>query len=195
MMCLPGMNNRMPEGLACHMHRSRKLRGMVMRDVIRRLTMKAAAYEIGNTMHKGNSSEAIVLAAYTRAGFLVSVPFGGGGAYDLIVDTGMRLLKVQVKTGRHQKGRLLYNGRRRIKDSNQNGMRRYRSDEVDVFAVYDPEGDSLYAAPPTAMATEGCLRLEPVLNGQQKLIRWARNYTWEKHIAELQSESLVVQDC
>jgi hypothetical protein len=68
-------------------------------------------------------------------------------------------------------------------------MRRYRTDEVDVFAVYDPEADILYAAPPSAMATEGCLRLEPVLNGQQKFIRWARDYTWEKHISELQSES------
>lgn len=151
--------------------------------------MDDAAYSIGNTMHKGNSSEAIVLAAYTRAGFFVSVPFGGGSAYDLIVDTGMRLLKVQVKTGWRRTGCLLYTGRRRIKDSNQNGMRRYRTDEVDIFAVYDPETDNLYAVPPTAMITQGCLRLEPVLNGQQKFVRWARDYTWEKHIAELQSES------
>jgi hypothetical protein len=143
-----------------------------------------------STMHKGNSSEAIGLAAYTRAGFLVSVPFGSGGAYDLIVDTGVRLLKVQVKTGWHRNGRLLYNGRRRIKDSHQNGMRRYRSGEVDVFVVYDPEADNLYVAPPTAMGVGGCLRLEPVLNGQQKFIRWARDYTWEKQIAELRSESL-----
>src|SRR5205085_9465623 len=110
--------------------------------------MKGAAYEIGNTMHKGNSSEAIALAAYTRAGFLVSLPFGGGSAYDLIVDTGSRLLKVQVKTGWRRTGCLNYKGRRRIKDSNQNGTRRYRADEVDIFVVYDPGGDTLYAVPP-----------------------------------------------
>jgi len=33
--------------------------------------------------------------------------------------------------------------------------------------------------------SDGCLRLSPSLNGQQKLIRWAADYTWEKHIAEL----------
>jgi hypothetical protein len=152
--------------------------------------MKATVYEIGNTMCKGNSSEAIALAAYTRAGFLVSLPFGGGSAYDLIVDTGARLLKVQVKTGRRQTGCLKYNGRRRIKDSNQNGMRRYRADEVDVFVIYDPKADTLYAAPPNAMGIDGSLRIEPVLNGQQKLIRWARDYTWEKHVAQLRSETL-----
>jgi hypothetical protein len=65
-------------------------------------------------------------------------------------------------------------------------MRRYRIDEVDFFAVYDPQSDKIYAVPSTAMAVEGCLRIDPVLNGQQKLIRWAADYTWEKHVAELQ---------
>jgi hypothetical protein len=46
----------------------------------------------------GNASESIVLTAYISAGFFVSVPFGNGCAYDLVVDTGTRLLKVQVKT-------------------------------------------------------------------------------------------------
>jgi hypothetical protein len=150
--------------------------------------MNKEVYSIGNTIHKGNSSEAIVLAAYVRAGFLVSVPFGSGGAYDLIVDTGVRLLRVQVKTGWRNKGCLLYKGRRRIKDSRYNGMRRYRVDEVDFFAVYDPQGDKIYVVPSAAMSIDGYLRLEPVLNGQQKFIKWARDYTWEKHIAALESE-------
>ncbi|HEX5732423.1 MAG TPA: group I intron-associated PD-(D/E)XK endonuclease [Blastocatellia bacterium] len=152
--------------------------------------MRKEARLIGNTIHKGNSSEAVVLTAYARAGFLISLPFGGGSAYDLIVDTGTRLLKVQVKTGWHSKGCLLYKGRRRVRDIRQNGMRRYRSDEVDFFAVYDPNTDNIYVVPPTAMGVDGCLRLEPVLNGQQKLIRWARDFTWEKHVAGLQAELL-----
>jgi hypothetical protein len=152
--------------------------------------MRKTACSLGNTIHKGNLSEAVVLTAYARAGFLVSLPFGGGSAYDLIVDAGVRLLKVQVKTGWRSKGCLLYKGRRRIRDSKQNGMRRYRIGEVDFFAVCDPNTDNIYVVPQTAMGLDGCLRLEPVLNGQQKLIRWARDYTWEKHIADLQSELL-----
>jgi hypothetical protein len=162
--------------------------------------MDETAYATGNTMHKGNSSEAIVLAAYTRAGFVVSLPFGSGAAYDLIVDAGTRLLRVQVKTGWHCNGCLLYKGRRRIKDSNHNGMRRYRVDEVDYFAVYDPNTDSIYIVPPTAMGVDGCLRVDPVLNGQQKFIRWAVDYTWEKHLKILKSdqaakESWLRSDC
>jgi hypothetical protein len=150
--------------------------------------MDNSIYLTGNTMHKGNSSEALILAAYTRAGFAVSLPFGSGCAYDMIVDTGARLIKVQVKTGWHNGGCLLYKGRRRIKDSNQNGLRRYRTDEVDFFAVYDPVTDAIYVVMPADMGVDGCLRLEPVLNGQQKFIRWARDYTWEKHIEFLQAE-------
>lgn len=61
--------------------------------------MLKAVYTNGNTMEKGNSSEGIVLAAYACAGFVVSVTFGNGAAYDLIVDTGRQLLRIQVKTG------------------------------------------------------------------------------------------------
>lgn len=46
----------------------------------------------------GNKSEAVVLTAYLDAGFTVSIPFGTGGSYDFIVDSGIRLYKIQVKT-------------------------------------------------------------------------------------------------
>lgn len=57
-----------------------------------------------STNDVGNRSEAIVLTAYVEAGFLVSIPFGNGCAYDLLVDTGSHLLKIQVKTGWRQRG-------------------------------------------------------------------------------------------
>ena len=63
--------------------------------------------------------------------------------------------------------------------------------EVDFFAVYYPPAGSIFVVPRDACAGGfGCLRLEPVLNGQQKLIRWARDFTWEKHVAGLQSDLL-----
>ncbi|HYE16255.1 MAG TPA: group I intron-associated PD-(D/E)XK endonuclease [Pyrinomonadaceae bacterium] len=141
-----------------------------------------------STNNVGNISEAAVLGAYMRAGFYVSVPFGNGCAYDLIVDTGERLLKVQVKTGWLCKGCLLFKGRRRIRDSKQNGMRKYRKGEVDYFAVYYPPAGAIYVVPLGVMGVDGCLRLEPVLNGQQKFIRWAADYTWERHVEELLRE-------
>ena len=148
------------------------------------------------TYDRGNISESVLLNAYLRAGFIVSIPFGTGAPYDLMVDTGKQALRIQVKTGWYRKGCVIFRGSRRVRESLPYKARAYSEDEVDYFAVYHPPNDSVYVVPRAVCGNGfGCLRLEPVQNGQQKHIRWARDYTWEKHIAELQSESLVVQDC
>ena len=127
----------------------------------------------------GNVSEALVLAAYVNAGFCGSVPFGNGWAYDLVVDTGRRLSKVQVKTGWARQGGLIFKGLRRIRDSKCNGMRRYKAGEVDFFAAHFPPHGSLYVVPFDVMRSCGFLRLTPPLNGQRKFVRWAADFTWE----------------
>lgn len=138
-----------------------------------------------STIEIGNLSESIILTAYIREGFQVTVPFGNGCAYDLIVDAGVRLFKIQVKTGWQDKGCIRYKGRRRIKDANRNCMRGYRKEEVDFFAIYFPPHKSIYVLPACEVNGDGTMRLIPVLNNQQKLIRWAADYTWDKHIAFL----------
>jgi hypothetical protein len=144
----------------------------------------------GMTLYKGNSSEAVVLAAYIQAGFLVSVPFGGGAAYDFIVDTGARLIKVQVKTGKLEAGCIVYNARRH-RGSKYNTFRRYRAHELDLFAVYNPSNQQLYAVPAMdSLTVEGRLRLVETQNLQAKKIKWARDYSWDKHINCLRSEML-----
>jgi hypothetical protein len=142
----------------------------------------------GITLYKGNTSEAIVLAAYIQAGFLVSLPFGGGAAYDLIVDTSVRLIKVQVKTGKLETGCVVYNARRH-RGSKYDTFRSYKEGELDLFAVCCPGNAKLYAIPAQHPFTvQGRLRVVETLNFQQKKIKWARDYSWEKHIASLRSE-------
>ncbi len=142
----------------------------------------------GLTLYKGNSSEAIVLTAYIQAGFLVSLPFGGGAAYDLVVDTGARLIKVQVKTGKIQEGCVTYNARRH-RGSKYDTFRSYKEGEVDLFVVWCRCNQKLYAVPAEhSLSTAGRLRLIDSLNFQQKKIRWARDYVWEKHVDKLRLE-------
>jgi hypothetical protein len=43
------------------------------------------------TGEKGNLSEAKILAAFVDAGYYVSVPFGSGYKYDLVIDDGRSL--------------------------------------------------------------------------------------------------------
>ena len=145
----------------------------------------------GTTYDNGNISESILLQEYLKAGFIVSIPFGTGAPYDLVIDTGEGAYKVQVKTGWYQKGCIIFRGSRRVREASPYKARAYKDNEVDFLAVYYPPLNSIYVVPRSFCAGGfGCLRLEPVLNGQQKLIRWARDYTWEKHMADLQSELL-----
>lgn len=141
-----------------------------------------------STISVGNESESAVMFAYIKAGFHVSIPFGNGCPYNLVVDTGARLLKIQVKTAWQHNGHLIYQCQRRIKDAKQNGMRRYSDNEVDFFAVHFPLDGSIYVVPFWASGGRGCLRLNPALNGQRKMIRWAADYKWETHIEMLRQD-------
>ena len=136
-----------------------------------------------NKYEIGNISESAVLNAYLKAGFLVSIPFGSGACYDLVIDAGMRFYKIQVKTAWIRGGCINYKSQRRQPGSEV--RRNYREGEVDYFAVYCPENESLYAIPAKNHVSQGRLRLTQPGNGQEKLIRWASNYTWERHIEEI----------
>jgi len=100
-----------------------------------------------NTSEKGDASEAAVIAALKLQGYQVSIPFGDSARYDLIVDDGGELLKVQVKTATEQRqsGAVTFNC---YTDSYKNGGNRntkhYTSDDIDGFAVYAPSLDTCY---------------------------------------------------
>jgi hypothetical protein len=133
---------------------------------------------------RGHLSESKVLTAYIEAGFVVSVPFGGGAPYDLIVDTGVKLLRVQVKTGRLRNGCILFAAQR---IHGHHGTRRYKyeANEFDCFAVYCPENDQTYVVPMLGDLAEGRLRISVTRNGQQQNVRWAQTFTFENHLKNL----------
>ena len=134
----------------------------------------------------GNHSESIVLSAYLKAGFIVSVPFGSGASYDLLVDTNSHIFKIQVKTGWISNGILKYKSQRRQLSGKI--KRVYSDQEIDYLAVFCPENEQLYGIPIKNHPTLGWLRLAPAKNGQAKNIRWADDFSWEKHIEELSKE-------
>ncbi len=134
----------------------------------------------------GNQSESVILSAYLKAGFTVSIPFGSGASYDLLVDTNSNIFKIQVKTGWIDNGVLKYKCLRR-EHKNEKG-RIYSEQEVDFFAVHSPQNEMLYGIPIKNHSSLGWLRISPVKNGQIKRVRWASDFSWEKHIEELRKE-------
>lgn len=135
---------------------------------------------------QGNISEAVVLARYLKAGFVVSTPFGVGAPYDMIVDAGSVLLRVQVKTGRLRNGVIEFETRRARSRTVRNA---YKESEVDYFVIYCPELDKAYAMK-AGGGVFGKLRAQPTGNHQQMFVKWAEDHTFEKHVAALKGIGL-----
>ncbi len=131
-----------------------------------------------DTKSMGDASEAALVALFVQAGYLVSIPFGENHRYDLIVDGGNGLRKVQVKTGRLRHGSIVYNCCSSHAHHGGPTTRHYVG-QIDYFAIYCPELASAYLVPiGEAPKGKGYLRVDPAVNCQQRRVRWARKYAF-----------------
>jgi hypothetical protein len=112
-------------------------------------------------------------------GFGVLVPLGENTRYDLVIDDGVTLEKVQCKTGRLRQGSVVW----RVCSTyghhpNPQAVRRDYVGEIDYFGVYCPETGGVYLIPigDLAVRNRGALRVEPPRNNQKKRIRYAVEY-------------------
>jgi hypothetical protein len=126
-----------------------------------------------DTTSIGNQSEAMVLAALVHAGCSPLLPFGGGHPYDIALDDGDKLLRVQCKTGRLVKGAVVFPTAIMCRN---NMYRSYRGD-VDYFGVYCPGTAQVYLVPITDVPDRSAnLRVALPRNGQAHGLRWAKDY-------------------
>jgi hypothetical protein len=133
---------------------------------------------MSETTQKGALAEAAIALEATRLGFVVLRPMTEGRRYDLVIDMGPRLLRVQCKWARRT-GNVLV-----IKTSTQrltpNGyvQTTYCTEEIDGIAAYCDELKRCFYLP-IAMASgrRGFhLRLAPAANNQQMAINWASHH-------------------
>ncbi|HTD33005.1 MAG TPA: group I intron-associated PD-(D/E)XK endonuclease [Candidatus Elarobacter sp.] len=128
-----------------------------------------------STKKIGDVSEAHVIAAFTRLGFKVLLPFGEDHRYDLVIDDGDRLSRVQVKTGRVRGGVIQFHCA--STHAHRGGTTRPYFGQIEYLAVYCPEVGKVYVLPEKELtATNAHLRLSPPLNNMTKTIRWAARY-------------------
>lgn len=98
--------------------------------------------KLKNSCNIGEIGEAAFMLEAVRRGFIVSQPFGHAQKYDFIVDTGTKLLKVQIKActwGKNKKqDRLAFN-------LNPRGKKlKSVTGRFDVLVGYDVENKDFY---------------------------------------------------
>jgi hypothetical protein len=130
------------------------------------------------TSRKGAAAEVEIAAALIRLGLVVLWPMCEGGRYDLVVDTGERMLRIQCKWASRKGGVLT--ARCVTSRHTPGGYRKttYSAAEVDALALYSPATDACYLIPIEEAAGRKTisLRLAAALNHQGAGIHWARDY-------------------
>ena len=129
-----------------------------------------------NTKSIGEISEGVILAKFLQLGWIVLIPFGDNQRYDLVIDRGDGFERVQVKTGRFEKGAVLFPV---CSSSNhrENGNRKHYRGQADLFGVYCKHTNDIYLIKVEDTGNSLCsLRIDPPKNNQDKLIKWAKDY-------------------
>jgi PD-(D/E)XK endonuclease len=125
----------------------------------------------------GERSEAIIFAELVKRGHQVLIPHGTNHRYDIVIDVGGRFLRAQCKTGRLRKGTIIFATASTRANTLRAYTKPYDADQIDLFLIYCPETDRVYALDVgEAAASHGALRVDPAANGQAKRIRWAADH-------------------
>lgn len=121
------------------------------------------------TQQKGITTEMFVAAYLLSLGYNVSQPFCQDSKYDLILDTGKALLRLQVKTSRLKSATsIVFNCRSTTKNSQTNKSRYYQENEIDYFATY--WNNQVYLVPVSECSSEKILHLEQPVRSNQCFI-------------------------
>ncbi|MFC7202928.1 group I intron-associated PD-(D/E)XK endonuclease [Haloferax namakaokahaiae] len=131
--------------------------------------------DIHHPKQRGQCSEAAILFEFTRHGVTVLQPFGDNERYDFVVELAGEFVRVQVKTGRMENGRVQFETRssgtltRTVSKEGYDG-------QIDVFAVYAPELQESYIIPiEDAPNTSMGLRVETARKNSPN-INWADEF-------------------
>jgi hypothetical protein len=119
------------------------------------------------------------MAALHDAGYAVLMPFGENTRYDLVVDDGCDLKRIQCKTGRLYEGAVVFNTcSYYAHHHNPRVTSRDYIGQIDAFAVYCRSTCGVYLVPIDDVPNRrtGALRVNPPRNNQRRRVRLAADY-------------------
>jgi hypothetical protein len=127
----------------------------------------------------GDRTTLAIMAALHDAGYAVLIPFGENTRYDLVVDDGCDLKRIQCKTGRLYDGAVVFNTcSYYAHHPNPKAKSRDYIGQIDAFAVYCLATSGVYLVPIEAVPNRrrGALRVAPPRNNQRRRVRLAADY-------------------
>jgi hypothetical protein len=133
---------------------------------------------INNPNKKGTLGEIAVCKELLQLGYDVFVEFGSHSKVDLIVlDENYKTYKIQVKTIKSTNDVVQVYSIKNCLNPKYNSI--YTVEQVDIFAIYIIDTDSIFYVTARELLTNSKsskFRLSPSKNGQNKNVRYAKDY-------------------
>lgn len=100
------------------------------------------------------------IAYYSKLGYTISIPITDSQDYDLIVDTGTNILKVQVKTTSYKTEHGVYSVGLKTCGGNKSGnsIKTFETNSSDLLFVLTNDGDC-YSIPRHAITSKSSINL------------------------------------
>jgi hypothetical protein len=139
------------------------------------------------TNQKGLVAETAIVHECVKLGVGVARPLDAA-PYDLILDLGPKLLRVQCKLAVRRGGVVVIWTRRCRRGREGHIHRSYAADEIDAIEAYCPDTGRCYLLPHQLSVDRALvqLRLAPTKNNQIEGIRWARDHDLGATLSALQ---------
>ena len=131
-----------------------------------------------STKQKGNITEMQCALAFMKMGYKISFPYGEDCKYDLIVDTGNKLYRIQCKTASalpNPEDGFKFKTRSVVITTHGTKASGYSQEEIDFFATMY-EGKCYIVSVNDCGNNEKTLRYKYPSNGQRKNISLAVDY-------------------
>jgi hypothetical protein len=137
------------------------------------------------TDQKGAIAELAIQLAAVKLGIEVYRPVAEGGRYDLILDLGEKLWRVQCKWASRRGEVLVVSCQSARRCADGFIRRRYTAEEVDAIGAYSLEFDRCFLIPIARVENKPAiaLRVSPCLNNQRRRINWANDFDFAATIA------------
>ena len=92
---------------------------------------------LSEQIQKGISTELRSLLYFSNKGYLCSIPYGNVGRYDLLVDTGKKIVRIQCKSAhKNDNGSYTVNTSNTAMKANGNVRKFYTKDEIDFIITF-----------------------------------------------------------
>jgi hypothetical protein len=140
--------------------------------------MRTSVRIMSETTWKGAIAEAAITAVTVELGFVVLRPLVEGRRYDLVIDTGPRLLRVQCKWAPRKGDVIVVHTSTLRLTPHGYVVTTYAADEIEGIGAYCHELKRCFYPPIDVAAARRRfhLRLAPAANNQKLAINWAADY-------------------